>query len=666
MAKQYRVVKKVVKKRKSPSSQAAGNYYRQWASLADNHLHRFYIGFFLLSLLFRVIYVLSLQSSPLFDALVMDPAYHEKVALSIYNGDWLGGDGPFHRSPLYMYVLALLYKLFGHGYLVPRLFGAVTGSISVILIMRVAQRLFGALPAVIAGLIAMLSWVMIYFDGELLTTSFTIMMGLILLLLFIRAWETPTIKNTIILGLFFGLTAITRENYLPIIGLVFLFLIVARRQLIQPALFFVAALLMILPISIRNYVVLDDFVLLNPYTPVNFYIGNNPYSDGRTAILPYTRADWYGGIEDVTKVVEKHIGHPPKPSEISAFWMAATLEYIFKNFFSCDLETMVQTPTIYDEPLPPPVDGKCRAFLPVALKKLAFVFDLREYSNNKEMYFFRDQSAVLRLPIFSPFNGFLYIPLGLLGIFLAIRTRNRKAIPLYVIMVGYLIGLSLGFVNSRIRMPVMVMLIIFSGYAIACLWEQRQQLWPRLAGVAAIMLLALVLNIPKPGSRDRSVLAGHFTLGNAYLRKGDLDQAQAHYDRSVRLTVGEYQMRSLAGLAEIELQRGIQHVQTENLTLAIESFRRSLQYRESFEAWLNLAGIIGNSGSEDPLPYYERALELSPNNPNVYVSLAQYYKNTGDMAAARENLQQAKQYDDGNNFQLKLYINRLESEFAQP
>ena len=54
-------------------------------------------------------------------------------------------------------------------------------------------------------------------------------------------------------------------------------------------------LVVVLPITIRNCAVGGDAVLIASQGGVNFYIGNNPDSDGRTAIVPGTPGDWWGG-----------------------------------------------------------------------------------------------------------------------------------------------------------------------------------------------------------------------------------------------------------------------------------------------------------------------------------------------------------------------------------
>ena len=418
--------------------------------------------FFVAAFVIRLAYILLSRDQPTFEALAMDPLYHHDVAVTIANGDWLAGDEPLYRSPFYMYVLALVYKIFGVGYMVPRVFGAFTGSVSVVLILLIGDKLFGRRAALIAGVFALLFWPLIYFDGELLTTSFTVMMGLVLIVLFIRAYESPTVRRLVILGLFFGLMAITRENYLPIIGLAFLFWVVLLRRLLSPTLFLVSAVAVVSLITLRNYVVLNDFVPITHYTGVNFYIGNNPFSDGRTAVLPCVRASWWGGVEDTKAVAEAHTQSSLKPSGINAFWFGETLNYIGSNFASCTRETALLTPT---------VDGKrscgfkpgsqCVSFLEGATRKAFYVVDPFEFSNNKELYFIRDLSPVIGFPLLWLFANLTAIPLGFVGMYFAWRDRQRKALPLAVILVGYAIGLSLGFVNTRIRMPMTVLWIIF-------------------------------------------------------------------------------------------------------------------------------------------------------------------------------------------------------------
>ena len=51
-----------------------------------------------------------------------------------------------------------------------------------------------------------------------------------------------------------------------------------------------AVLIFIIPVTVRNYVVDRDLVLISYKSGIAFYIGNNPLSDGMTAIVPGTNS----------------------------------------------------------------------------------------------------------------------------------------------------------------------------------------------------------------------------------------------------------------------------------------------------------------------------------------------------------------------------------------
>ena len=90
-----------------------------------------------------------------------------------------------------------------------------------------------------------------------------------------------------------GLSAIARPNVLLFGPAIVVWLAIVHRREALRALIYVACvttgcLLVILPITIRNYVVGKDVALIATQGGVNFYIGNNPQADGRTAIVPGT------------------------------------------------------------------------------------------------------------------------------------------------------------------------------------------------------------------------------------------------------------------------------------------------------------------------------------------------------------------------------------------
>ena len=72
-----------------------------------------------------------------------------------------------------------------------------------------------------------------------------------------------------------------------------------------------------LPISAYNRIVGEDWVLIASQAGVNLWIGNNPESDGSTAIVPGTRGGWWEGYHDSIALAEAEAGRTLSASGVS-------------------------------------------------------------------------------------------------------------------------------------------------------------------------------------------------------------------------------------------------------------------------------------------------------------------------------------------------------------
>ena len=113
----------------------------------------------------------------------------------------------------------------------------------------------------------------------------------------------------------FGLSAIARPTILPFVAAVGVWIVVTRWRsggiraaLHEAVLFGVGVALPIAPVTLHNYLADGDLVLVASNGGVNFYIGNNPESDGVTAVVPGTRADRWGGHEDQVRMAREALG----------------------------------------------------------------------------------------------------------------------------------------------------------------------------------------------------------------------------------------------------------------------------------------------------------------------------------------------------------------------
>jgi predicted membrane-bound mannosyltransferase len=272
----------------------------------------------------RLTYVLQLRSSPLFDRPQMDERYHDQWAQAIATGETFV-EGPYFRVPLYPAFLAAVYEVFGHDYLAPRIVQALLGALSCGLLFLIGRNVFGRAVGAVAGFAAASYWTLIYFDGELLIPSLIVFLDLLLIWSLLRAARAPAKLTYGLAGVVLGLSAIARPNILLFGPAVVIWLVVVRRRELKRGLLHVACvtsgcLLVILPVTIRNYVVGDDLVLIASQSGVNFYIGNNPRSDGHTAIVPGTPGDWWGSYYATIERAERALGRKLKASEVSRYY----------------------------------------------------------------------------------------------------------------------------------------------------------------------------------------------------------------------------------------------------------------------------------------------------------------------------------------------------------
>ena len=369
-------------------------------------------------------------------------------------------------------------------------------------------------------------------------------------------------------GLFLGLFAITRPNILfclpPLMVWLYAFGVPdglakverARSWLIRSALVAAAVTLCVAPVTLRNWLVTDDFVLISSQGGVNFYIGNNPKSDGKTAIVPGTRASWWGGFEDTVRIAERARGRELKPSEVSDYWLEEGLAFLRAE------------PT---------------AALALYWRKLRLLLDAVEISNNQNIYFFIEHTGFLSLPIFVSF--WMLAPLALAA---AIRLpRDRWWWLLNGFVVTYLASFLLFFVTARYRLPAVPCLILMaSAFLVRSRdeWgggERRRTLWSA-ALVAVLLGLVLLNSTPYPKVDLDGPSTGHFTLGSAFIEKKQPRKAIPHFEKSARLgdphRSGSY------------LQLGALYLELGEEGKALSHFRKSIDFET--RRWAEVADFL--------------------------------------------------------------------------
>ncbi|RMF23792.1 MAG: hypothetical protein D6760_04725 [Deltaproteobacteria bacterium] len=552
----------------------------------------------------------------------LDSAYHDQWAVGIAFGRWEERverlrHEPFFRAPLYPAFLAGVYRLFGHDRKAALRVQAVLGAITLLLLYRVTRSLFGHACAVVAQLLAIGYWPLTCFNGELLIPVLSIPLDLLVLDLFVRATRSRAVRRWTWVGIATGVSALARPNILVAIPAAAIWIL--RHGQMRQAARNIAALvcgtmLAITPVTIRNVVRGHDLVWIVWQDGVNFFIGNNPESDGVTAVVPGTRADWWGGYEDAVAWAERAEGRSLRPSKVSRYWWRRGLEF------------WRQQPK--------------RAVM-LMLRKFALLLGNSEISNNRQLMFKKRQSRILRL---LPVSFSLLLALAVFGCCgndrhcapkpFASPNRADWNLPLWIVM-PYAMSIVVFFVTARYRLPMTVTLMPLSAAgavrAVRSVVSHPRVRLVRDAVVAGTVWSLSGLNPFQIGAA--AVWRGYYDLGVDYVDV-DLHRARECFDRSIR---------SNPNYAPAYKMRGYVEERSGDLASALLDYRRALALDGSFVDAAFRMGVVAQKlgRTTEARASYEYVLRLQPEHALALTNLADLSLRSGQCETACDLIRRA-------------------------
>ena len=243
------------------------------------------------ALVIRLLHLyMTVTRNPLADRLVLDGATYDAWGRAIVFG---GGPIPssLMQAPLYPWFLAGLYRIFGPNLTAVRLTQALMGTASCLLVYMITRRLFRSRAAAfIAGTAAALYLPLVFYEGVLVPATLIVFLNLLFVALILFGGDRPGTMRMLLAGLLLGASIAAK----PVAGLLFPFTIlhfllirrgggaVARiRFALKPSLLLLtAALLAMLPVTIRNARMTGEFIPLTTGLGINYYHGSNPEANG--------------------------------------------------------------------------------------------------------------------------------------------------------------------------------------------------------------------------------------------------------------------------------------------------------------------------------------------------------------------------------------------------
>ncbi len=597
------------------------------AGVLTRRQHLVLLGIFVLALVLRGLYCWGqAEHNPFFWSPTMDEARHHVWAQQIASGEGLG-EKPYFRAPLYYVLLGWMYAVAGVKIAVARGIGCVLGAVSCYLIARLGVAFTSFRVGWLAGLIAAVYWPLIYFDAQLLTANLEVFLNLVLLLLLYHAVRRASLWLFLAAGVVWGLSAITRPNVLALAPGILAWLWVGaalaprRSPKWKAAGVLVAgAAIAILPVTLRNLVVGREWVLIATNGGVNFFIGNNPLSDGVAAVVPGTSPEWQRGYEETHAIAEEEMGRSLSEREVSSYWFRRGLAWIG------------------EEP---------GAWLAHMVWKFRLFWSPVEIPNNQPIRFFAERSGVSVLF----WVGFPVVAvLGLMGVAFVPRAgRGWWLLLMYGAL--YMGTVVLFFCPGRYRLPVVPVLILLAALTIERVVthvRERRQIG-RLVGAAALGVLAVVFLATNPPPREqfrRNVRGeAHLNLANYYMRQreespGYVDKAFAHYAEAVRYRPGDWELRIKYGHNLMTFG----HVEAagEQLVRAVELQPVDVEARRVYADYLREAGDLAGAAAQ-----WRVLAEQMPDEALPHATAGALLVQLGEYGVARGYLERAVVLEPG-------------------
>ena len=566
--------------------------------------------FVFVALLIRLIYLIETSRTFVGQLIVCDSVFYLAQTADVLDGD-IAPNEAFRLSPLYPYLLAAGFFISGvtEPYVV-KLWQALLGAITCGMTYLLAARLFGNKAGIAAGILYLLYGPLVFADGLILLESSMCFFHLLFLILLVATFERRTPVLAGLTGLVLSLTALSRGNVLLYVPAIVIFALWRphdgrRRAALRVVLPLLTGLALPLALcALANYAAEKDLVLVSSNAGYNFFVGNRPEASGvYDRITRYGETAWFKTTDpDGRDFARAVTGENLSPSQASRFWFKTTLESM---------------------------KGRYGATLLLFLKKIGLFFNRHELP---QIYWYglaEDESAVLKC---LPLSFAILTPLGLFGLGLAFAMRGSHRL-LAMLAVLYVLSIAVFFVVDRYRIPLVPLLLVFSGAA-AAWWIDRLRAhgFAKLARPAiALAVLAVPPFLPIQVHKTAVVYA---TYAAHCLGTGQLSDAAAFAQKANQLAPQE-------SLPLYVLGR-VAHAQGD-VSLAIDRYHKAIGAKDPQPVYFAALATALRSksdldGARDAL---EAGLNTTPDDLECLILLGQVNEQRADLVGARAAYEKA-------------------------
>jgi Flp pilus assembly protein TadD len=580
--------------------------------------------------LLRLIVLLRLTRSPFLLPNSGDMHFYNEWAQRILHGQVIEHHA-FYGLPLYPYLLACLYALFGYSPFIPGFLQAILDGGTAVLLYKLAVKIFSrrapaGRPAVAGpengtrnflkryrgeciGGLAALGWGF-FLPEEAYSAILMPAAGLVFVFWFVvwqvvRRREAPTPLATLMLGVLIGFTAMGIATILFLAPLLFVALFFkwswpADRRSIWLAKGAAVALVLIgigigaSPCWIHNYLIAKDPVFLSAHSGVNFWIGNNPVATGYPRFPPGLHAGQKAMLEDSITTAEKAAGRSLKRSEISAYWSGKVRAYIKNNF---------------------------GAWLKLLLVKAGNFWNAYQYDDLSIITILREQNVILPGVKFG-----LVAALAIPGFLLAFaRFPLSRWVAAAVLL--HMASLLTVFVTERYRVAAVPGLLLGASFGVSELWQSCVGAKYFRAALYLVLLLAATLFVSIPQKDPGLWALDAYNSGWQALQSNNLPLAEKKLNVAYAYAPEN---------AEVNFALGNLRLDQGNKSAAESHYLATLRLDSNHEGAYNNLGILALEEKHwsRAAKFFARAVQQDPGDAKTYYLIAQAQFNAHDFQNA--------------------------------
>lgn len=536
-----------------------------------------------LALGLRLLALSSLLGTPYGEHLVIDESVYHSWALQLAHGTW-EPTTVYRFSPLYAYVLALVYAAFGASPLHARILSVLLGTATCLLVYLLGRSLEDRRTGLLAALAVALYQPLILYNVVPLKTSLSVCLFALILVVLVHALREPRSGRLFGVGILLGLLPAVRGHMYGLIPFVpgLALWSAYRRRASGRELARVGGLVLgglalaMTPFAVRNYVVAGEFTPTTRQASYNFFVANHLGSE-----VPYYRPVPF--VEPFPRTQEAQFriaaslreGRTLSTSESSMYWVRRTLA------------------SAAEEPA---------RFLEKLGRKALAVFHRFEAGDHYDVDLLGRVAPFFAVPLL----GFwAVLPLGMAGMALTFR-RSPATRSLALLFVVYVSTLVLFYSNARYRLPLVVILIPFAVLGLRHLAARirRREIRGIAAYAALVIGFALLEHLPLRGTEDRS---GAYNIHATTLaRSGRREEALRYWRRSAGME-GDFSPYARIALARSALSEGrVEEARARLRPIDDDSFASASKYEVLGDAF-RLEGRPGEA-----VAAYRRSLEVNP------------------------------------------------------